>query len=98
MFTQGLFPIMGFKLNELLVLCFCLMKRHARNSEKVEYGANHADWFGYGADDAEKFRYGAGNAGGFTYSYRTNFSDSFQKIFSEVICFIIFMSIFICYV
>ncbi|OAY23253.2 chaperone protein dnaJ 1, mitochondrial isoform X1 [Manihot esculenta] len=58
--------------------------RHARSSEKVEYGANRADWFGYDADDAAKFRSGAANAGGFTYSYRSNFSDSFQKIFSEI--------------
>lgn len=89
---------MSFELTELL-LSFCLMKRHARSSEKVEYGANRADWFGYDADDAAKFRSGAANAGGFTYSYRSNFSDSFQKIFSEVLNIIMFTSfIFICYV
>eukprot|EP00257_Ricinus_communis_P013930 XP_015571491.1 chaperone protein dnaJ 1, mitochondrial isoform X1 [Ricinus communis] len=58
--------------------------RHARSSEKVEYGANFADWFGHGAEDAARFRYGAGNGKGFSYSYQTNFSDSFHKIFSEI--------------
>ncbi|KAJ6919802.1 chaperone protein dnaJ 1 [Populus alba x Populus x berolinensis] len=46
------------------------------------YGADSAE--GYGADDAAGFRYGAGNAGGFRYAYRTNFSNSFHKIFSEI--------------
>jgi len=44
----------------------------------LNYGADSAE--GYGADDA------AGNAGGFRYAYRTNFSNSFHKIFSEVQC------------
>ena len=40
--------------------------------------------FNYGADSAEG--YGADDAGGFRYAYRTNFSNSFHKIFSEVHC------------
>ncbi|CAK7347209.1 unnamed protein product [Dovyalis caffra] len=48
------------------------------------YGAARAEGFGYGADDAAGFRYSAGNAGGFRYAYRTDFSNSFRKIFSEI--------------
>lgn len=48
----------------------------------LNYGADSAE--GYGADDAAGFRHGAGNAGGFRYAYRTNFSNSFHKIFSEI--------------
>ncbi|XP_012067942.1 chaperone protein dnaJ 1, mitochondrial isoform X2 [Jatropha curcas] len=59
-------------------------RRYARSSEKAEYSADYADWFGYGTDDATSFRYGAGNTGDFSYSNRTNFSDSFHKIFSEI--------------
>lgn len=68
------------------------MKKHTRGSEKVEYGDYNARGFGYGADDAAGFGYGAGNAGGFRYAYRTTFSDSFHKIFSEVHCPIMFTS------
>ena len=47
----------------------------ARSSEDMEYGAN----------DAEGFRfYDASGAQGFRYTYGTNFSDSFSRIFSEV--------------
>ncbi|CAI0447919.1 unnamed protein product [Linum tenue] len=37
------------------------------------------------ADDATGFRYGASSAGNFRSSYNTDFSDSFRKIFSEII-------------
>lgn len=50
----------------------------------LNYGADSAE--GYAADDSAGFRHGAGNAGGFRYAYRTNFSNSFHKIFSEVHC------------
>ncbi|XP_022773110.1 chaperone protein dnaJ 1, mitochondrial-like isoform X1 [Durio zibethinus] len=50
-------------------------KMRARSSEDMEYGAN----------DAEGFRfYDASGAQGFKYTYGTNFSDSFCKIFSEI--------------
>ncbi|KAK9270884.1 hypothetical protein L1049_026470 [Liquidambar formosana] len=47
---------------------------HARGSENV----------GSAAGDAEGFRYAAGGAEGFRYAYRSHFSDSFHKIFSEI--------------
>lgn len=37
--------------------------------------------------ESENVGFGAGDAEGFSYTYRTHFSDSFQKIFSEVLCF-----------
>ncbi|CAN1188685.1 Chaperone protein dnaJ 1, mitochondrial [Linum perenne] len=48
------------------------------------YGFGNEQGFKYDANDATGFRYGAGNARNFRYSYNTNFSDSFQKIFSEI--------------
>ncbi|MBA0747309.1 hypothetical protein Gogos_004232, partial [Gossypium gossypioides] len=49
----------------------------AGSSEDMGYGANGAEGFGF---------YGASGAKGFRYTYQTNFSDSFSKIFSEVFC------------
>ncbi|XP_050212697.1 chaperone protein dnaJ 1, mitochondrial-like isoform X2 [Mercurialis annua] len=63
------------------------MVRHARSSEKEGHGADsadYADWFGRGSENAARFRHGAGSGRGFSYSYQTNFSDSFHKIFSEI--------------
>ncbi|XP_050236689.1 chaperone protein dnaJ 1, mitochondrial-like isoform X2 [Mercurialis annua] len=61
--------------------------RHSSSSEKEGHGADsadYADWFGHGFENAARFRHGAGNGRGFSYSYQTNFSDSFHKIFSEI--------------
>ncbi|KAG5222366.1 hypothetical protein OIU76_002033 [Salix suchowensis] len=54
-----------------------------QDSEKrAQYDAMRTGGFNYGADSAEG--YGADDAGGFRYAYRTNFSNSFHKIFSEI--------------
>jgi hypothetical protein len=76
--------VYSFKLTVFLLLflgSYFLMKMRTGG---LNYGADSAE--GYGADDSAGFRHGAGNAGGFRYAYRTNFSNSFHKIFSEVHC------------
>lgn len=54
-----------------------MQKIHAGSSEDMGYGANGTEGFGFDA---------ASGAKGFRYTYQTNFSESFSKIFSEVFC------------